>query len=94
MVSISFNQHDRLELFGMLPHIHGNPSGDPWTLRSTLRGLTGAVFSRTEPKHKQIVIRSLKAMGEVPAGEGCALVYRGVFYDEQTMSGQHDDADT
>jgi Ca2+-transporting ATPase len=34
------------------------------------KGLQGAVFSRTEPKHKQIVIKSMKLMGEVVAMTG------------------------
>merc|ERR1719446_380195 len=38
--------------------------------QKAFKGLQGAVFSRTEPKHKQIVIKSLKLMGEVAAMTG------------------------
>merc|ERR1719310_357972 len=35
-----------------------------------LKGLPGGVFSRTEPKHKQIIVKSLKKCGQVAAMTG------------------------
>jgi len=34
------------------------------------RGVDGAVFSRTEPKHKQIIVKHLKYLGEIAAMTG------------------------
>ena len=36
----------------------------------TLRGVSGAVFARTEPKHKQMIIKVLKSLGEITAMTG------------------------
>jgi P-type Ca2+ transporter type 2C len=35
-----------------------------------LRGVSGAVFARTEPKHKQMIIRVLRSLGEITAMTG------------------------
>lgn len=35
-----------------------------------LRGVSGAVFARTEPKHKQMIIKVLRSLGEITAMTG------------------------
>ena len=35
-----------------------------------LRGCSGAVFARTEPKHKQMIVKILKSLGEITAMTG------------------------
>lgn len=35
-----------------------------------LKGVSGAVFARTEPKHKQMIIKVLKSLGEITAMTG------------------------
>ena len=37
---------------------------------NVLRGVNGAVFARTEPKHKQMIIKVLKSLGEITAMTG------------------------
>lgn len=38
--------------------------------QDVLRNCTGAVFARTEPKHKQLIIKVLKSLGEITAMTG------------------------